>query len=161
MTFAPPLAIAPAAGLAPALAQFENGGNSLLGWASVLLVLAGLVVAGAVFRRTTRAGVLAAATSKEAVRQPVFFLSIGIALIVLVLNTFLPFFSLGEDVKMLKDCGLATMLIVGLLVAVWTAGTTIYDEIEGRTAMTLLSKPINRGSSSWANTSASCGPSGC
>ena len=139
-----PLSALPA--FAPALAQVrsDDGGSSPLGWASVLLVLAGLVVGGWVFRRTTRAGVLAAATAKEAVRQPIFFLSAGIALIVLVLNTFLPFFSLGEDVKMLKDCGLATMLIVGLLVAVWTAGTTIYDEIEGRTAMTLLSKPINR-----------------
>ena len=120
------------------------GGNTGWGWLSVFLVLTGLIVGGWVFRRTTRAGVLAAATSKEAVRQPVFALSVAIALIVLLLNTFLPFFSLGEDVKMLKDCGLATMLIIGLLVAVWTASTTIHDEIEGRTAMTLLSKPINR-----------------
>ena len=127
-----------------AQASAGDGGNSLLGWYSVLLVLTGLTVGGWVLRRTTRAGVLAAATAKEAVRQPVFFLSIAIALLVLLLNTVLPFFSLGDDVKMLKDCGLATLLIVGLLVAVWTAGTTIYDEIEGRTAMTLLSKPINR-----------------
>ncbi len=103
-----------------------------------------IAIGGAVFRRTTRAGVLAAATAKEAIRQPMLLLSGALAVAVLVVNTFLPFFSLGEDVKMLKDCGLATMLIVGLLVAVWTASTTIHDEIEGRTAMTLLSKPINR-----------------
>jgi len=63
---------------------------------------------------------------------------------VLILNTFLPFFSLGEDVKMLKDCGLATILFSGLIIAVWTASTSVADEIEGKTAMTLLSKPINR-----------------
>ncbi len=56
----------------------------------------------------------------------------------------MPFFTLEDDVKMLKECGLATLLISGALIAVWTAGTSITSEIEGKTAMTLLSKPINR-----------------
>jgi ABC-type transport system involved in multi-copper enzyme maturation permease subunit len=106
----------------------------------VLLVLAGL----AAFGYGTKAGVIARATCKEAIRQPIFLLSLALALIILVVNTFLPFFSLGEDVKMLKDCGLATILISSLLIAVWTASTSVADEIEGKTAMTLLSKPINR-----------------
>lgn len=105
-----------------------------------LLAFAGLMA----FCYTTRAGVVARATTKEAVRQPIFLLAIAIAVIILVLNTFLPFFSLGDDVKMLKDCGLATILIAGMLIAVWTASTSIADEIEGKTAMTLLSKPVNR-----------------
>ena len=67
-----------------------------------------------VFCYKTRAGIVARATTKEAVRQPVFFLVLLIALAMLVLNTFLPFFTLGGDVKMLKDCGLATILIAGL-----------------------------------------------
>ena len=92
----------------------------------------------------TRAGIIARATTKEAIRQPVFLLMLAISLFILVLNTFLPFFSLGEDVKMLKDTGLATILVSGLLMAVWTASTSISAEIEGKTAMTLLSKPINR-----------------
>ena len=144
--------VAPALGsVLPVLAQagarasdWGEGGNSAKGWALVGGVALLIAIGGFVFRRTTRAGVLAAATAKEAVRQPVFLLSGALAVALLVVNTFLPFFSLGEDVKMLKDTGLATMLIVGLLVAVWTASTTIHDEIEGRTAMTLLSKPINR-----------------
>src|SRR5471030_3134671 len=45
---------------------------------------------------------------------------------------------------MVKDCGLATILITGLLISVWTASTSVAEEIEGKTAMTLLSKPINR-----------------
>lgn len=149
------MSVAPALGslppvFTPVLAQMGEasawgvGGNSPRGWLLVAGVFAVIAIGGVVFRRTTRAGVLAAATAKEAVRQPVFLLSAALAAAILVINTFLPFFSLGEDVKMLKDCGLATMLIVGLLVAVWTASTTIHDEIEGRTAMTLLSKPINR-----------------
>lgn len=105
-----------------------------------LLALVGFLA----FCYTTRAGVVARATTKEAMRQPIFLLALVLAIIILVLNTFLPFFSLGEDVKMLKDCGLATILIAGMLIAVWTASTSIADEIEGKTAMTLLSKPVNR-----------------
>ena len=91
-----------------------------------------------------RIRIVARATFKEAIRQPVFILMVVISLAILVLNTFVPFFSLGEDVKMLKDCGLATILISSLLLAVWTASTGISAEIEGKTTMTLLSKPLNR-----------------
>lgn len=87
---------------------------------------------------------IARATTTEAVRQPVFILMIVLGLVINLLNAYIPFFTLGEDVKMLKDCGLATLLISGLILAVWTASTSIADEIEGKTAMTLLSKPINR-----------------
>jgi ABC-type transport system involved in multi-copper enzyme maturation permease subunit len=93
---------------------------------------------------TTRAGIIARATAKEALRQPVFAVLLCVSLAMLVLNTFVPFFSLGDDVKMLEICGLATIIISGMLMAIWTASMSIADEIEGKTAMTLLSKPINR-----------------
>ncbi|HEX6985997.1 MAG TPA: ABC transporter permease subunit, partial [Planctomycetaceae bacterium] len=112
-------------------------------WAVVAAVIA-LPVVCVVLAKTTRLGMIAAATFKEAIRQPLFLLLVALSIVVLIVNTFLPFFSLGEDVKMLKDCGLATLLISGLLLAVWTASTSIADEIEGKTAMTLLSKPITR-----------------
>lgn len=107
---------------------------------AVALFLIGLLVLD--FR--TRTGVIARATIKESVRQPIFFLLLFLSLTILVLNTFVPFFSFGEDIKMLKDCGLATLLISGLLLAVWNASNSIAAEIEGKTTMTLLSKPINR-----------------
>ena len=105
-----------------------------------LLVLAALVAV----MWTTRAGIIARATAKEAMRQPVFALLLVLSLLMLVVNTFVPFFSLGDDVKMLEICGLATILISGMLLAIWTSSMSIADEIEGKTAMTLLSKPINR-----------------
>ena len=91
-----------------------------------------------------RSGIIARATMVEAIRQPIFLLILVTALILNVLNTIVPFFSLGDDYKMLMDCGLATILICSLLLATWTASTSIADEIEGKTAMTVLSKPINR-----------------
>jgi ABC-type transport system involved in multi-copper enzyme maturation permease subunit len=128
----------------PANTLLAAAAPSSLQWNMTILV--GLLALAALFAvlYTTRAGIIARATTKEAIRQPVFILMLVVALVMLVINTFLPFFTLGDDVKMLKDCGLATILICSLLIAVWTSSTSIADEIEGKTAMTLLSKPINR-----------------
>ena len=92
----------------------------------------------------TRAGTIARATTKEALRQPVFLLLLAVGVLVIGANYYVPFFSLGEDTKMFIDCGLATILICSLLLSVWTASMSVADEIEGKTAMTLLSKPITR-----------------
>lgn len=130
------LAAEPAGG-----SQFDK---SAIGLGAIGLVL-GLLLAGMfVFLYMTRTGVIARATTKEAVRQPVFLLMMTFGALLLVVNTFLPFFSLGSDIKMLKDCGLMTLLFSALLLAVWTASTSIASEIEGKTTMTLLSKPVNR-----------------
>jgi ABC-type transport system involved in multi-copper enzyme maturation permease subunit len=124
---------------APAVA-----GPAAQDWTIALVTTGGLLALLLGFLYTTRAGIIARAAAKEAVRQPVFPLLMAVSLMMLVLNTFIPFFSLGDDVKMLEICGLATMLICGMLLAIWTSSMSIADEIEGKTAMTLLSKPINR-----------------
>jgi len=103
-----------------------------------------LVAALLLFAYLTRAGTIARATTKEAMRQPVFLLLLALGVLVIGANYYVPFFSLGEDTKMFIDCGLATVLICSLLLAIWTASMSVADEIEGKTAMTLLSKPITR-----------------
>ena len=118
--------------------------SDAFGWWVTGAAVIALPIICFVLARTTRLGMVAGATFKEAIRQPLFLLLMALSIVILVVNTFLPFYSLGEDVKMLKDCGLATLLVCGLLLAVWTASTSIADEIEGKTAMTLLSKPITR-----------------
>jgi len=35
-------------------------------------------------------------------------------------------------------------MVLGMLLAVWSAGTSVSDEIDGRTALTVLSKPVSR-----------------
>jgi len=101
-------------------------------------------VALVVFNYFTRSGTIARATTKESVRQPVFILMTLIGIGTIGLNTIIPFFSMGDDTKMFIDCGLATILICSLLLTIWSASMSVADEIEGKTAMTLLSKPINR-----------------
>src|SRR4051794_8754785 len=87
---------------------------------------------------------IALATAKEAIRQPAFFVMAFFAGALLIVTIFISYFTFGEDIKMYKDTGLATISFFCLLLALLTASSTVADEIEGKTAITLLSKPINR-----------------
>src|ERR1044072_1501203 len=87
---------------------------------------------------------IALATAKEAIRQPAFFVLAFLASASLVATSFVSYFTFGEEIKMYKDTGLTTISFVGLLLALLTASSAVAEEIEGRTAITLLSKPINR-----------------
>jgi ABC-type transport system involved in multi-copper enzyme maturation permease subunit len=87
---------------------------------------------------------IALATAKEAVRQPAFYVVAFLAAVSLLGSIFVPYFTFGEDIKMYKDTGLTTISFAALLLALLTASSTVAEEIEGKTAVTLLSKPINR-----------------
>jgi ABC-type transport system involved in multi-copper enzyme maturation permease subunit len=87
---------------------------------------------------------IALATAKEAIRQPAFFVLAFLAGASLIASIFVSYFTFGEDIKMYKDTGLTTISFVGLLLALLTASSAVAEEIEGRTAITLLSKPITR-----------------
>ena len=87
---------------------------------------------------------IAWATTKEAVSQPVFYTVLLIGVFALVLFPFIPYNTFGEDVKVVKDEGLTLIMVLSIALALWTASVSIAEEIEGRTALTLLSKPIGR-----------------
>jgi ABC-type transport system involved in multi-copper enzyme maturation permease subunit len=87
---------------------------------------------------------IALATAKEAIRQPAFFVLAVLAGASLFGTIWIPYFTFGEDIKMYKDTGLTTISFACLLLALLTSSSTVAEEIEGKTAITLLSKPINR-----------------
>jgi ABC-type transport system involved in multi-copper enzyme maturation permease subunit len=87
---------------------------------------------------------IALATAKEAIRQPAFFVMAFFAGALLIVTIYVSYFTFGEDIKMYKDTGLTTISFFCMLLALLTASSTVADEIEGKTAITLLSKPINR-----------------
>ena len=62
----------------------------------------------------------------------------------LLLSIYIPYNTFGEDIKMLKDSGLTLIRVFCIALAVWGASTTLADEIEGETALTVLSKPVRR-----------------
>lgn len=87
---------------------------------------------------------IALATAKEAVGQPLYVLLMLIGAFALVTFIYIPYNTFGEDVKMLKDSGLTMIMVLAIFIGLWTASVSVADEIEGRTALTLLSKPISR-----------------
>ena len=88
--------------------------------------------------------VIATATAKEAVSQPLYVLLLAVGVFALVAYVFIPYNTFGEDVKMLKTSGMVTIKILAIIVALWTASVSVSEEIEGRTALTVLSKPVSR-----------------
>ena len=83
-------------------------------------------------------------TGKEAVSQPLFYVILAAGAFLLVLFLFLPYYTFGEDVKVVEENGLTLVMVLSIILALWTASTTIAEEIEGRTALTVLCKPISR-----------------
>jgi ABC-type transport system involved in multi-copper enzyme maturation permease subunit len=91
-----------------------------------------------------KVGAIAWATGKEAVSQPLFYVIAMAGAFLLVIFLFLPYFTMGEDLKMVEDNGLTLIMFLSVILALWMASTSIADEIEGRTALTVLCKPIGR-----------------
>jgi ABC-type transport system involved in multi-copper enzyme maturation permease subunit len=87
---------------------------------------------------------IARVTAKEATAQPLFYVILAIGIFGLLFFPFIPYNTFGEDIKMLKDTGLTLIMVLTLILALWTASVSIAEEIEGRTALTLLSKPVGR-----------------
>ncbi|WP_152054103.1 ABC transporter permease subunit [Tautonia marina] len=87
---------------------------------------------------------IARATATQAIRQPAFIVLLAFASMILVTSVFLPYFTFGEDIKMYKDTGLTAITFFALLLALLTSSSAVAEEIEGKTAVTLLSKPVNR-----------------
>ncbi|MEO0529128.1 MAG: ABC transporter permease, partial [Planctomycetota bacterium] len=109
------------------------------------LTLVGLVLAYLAIRWIVpAASTISAAAAKEAIAQPLFLLFLLGGALAMICYIYIPYNTFGEDVKMLKDSGLSTIMVLSILFAVWTASVSVADEIEGKTALTLLSKPIAR-----------------
>ena len=128
-------------------------GASTSTWLTPLwLVAVGLVVGLAVLTAlgtllrwvAPKVAAIGRTTSKEAMSQPLFYVLLTIGVFGLVLFPFIPYNTLGEDIKMVKDEGLTLIMVLSVIMALWTASVSIADEIEGRTALTLLSKPVSR-----------------
>lgn len=92
-----------------------------------------------------RLSAIALATYKSEIAQPLFAIIILLGLVLIFpLFVWIPYNTFGEDIKMLKDAGLTLIMILGIIEAIWAASTSVSEEIEGRTALTVLSKPIGR-----------------
>lgn len=99
-----------------------------------------------------QASTIARNTFVEAVRQPVYLLLILICGVGIFFTTWTAAFSMSysdtaevsRDDKLLLDVGLATVFVCAMLLAAFIATAVISREIENKTALTVISKPISR-----------------
>lgn len=87
---------------------------------------------------------VAFSTFKTEVSQPLFLVVLMSGLAFIMFSIWIPYNTFGEDIKMYKDSGLTLIRVLAIFLAVWAASKSVAEEIEGRTALTVLSKPIGR-----------------
>jgi ABC-type Na+ efflux pump permease subunit len=93
-----------------------------------------------------RAWTIAVATWREAVRQPVAIIILCVAAAGTFASQFLTLYHFDEQTEfnVIRQMAVAQTLMAGIVIAVFTASATMADEIENRTMLTLLAKPVRR-----------------
>ena len=87
---------------------------------------------------------IAAVSFIETVRQPVFGVLLVTTVLMLILNVSLGAFTLKDDDKLLLELGLSTLLLSGLFLASFSATGVLSREIENKTVLTVIAKPVSR-----------------
>jgi len=87
---------------------------------------------------------IAGNTFVETIRQPIYGAVLIVTALLMIANVGLTGFTLDDDDKLLRDLGLSTMLLSGLFLAAFSATGVLTREIENKTALTVLSKPVGR-----------------
>jgi ABC-type transport system involved in multi-copper enzyme maturation permease subunit len=80
----------------------------------------------------------------ESIRQPIMLVVLMVATIAIILANPLAAFTMEDDQRMLIDMGLATIFLCGCLLAAFIATNVLGREIENKTALTVVSKPVPR-----------------
>ncbi|MCA9287396.1 MAG: ABC transporter permease [Phycisphaerales bacterium] len=91
-------------------------------------------------------------TFLESIRQPIYMVIILLCGALLLLTTWGTGFSMGYsssaevsgDNKLLLDVGMATVYVSGMLLAAFVATAAVSREIENKTVLTVIAKPISR-----------------
>jgi ABC-2 type transport system permease protein len=83
-------------------------------------------------------------TFVETIRQPIYAIIIATAIFLFFLSPSLTMYTLNEDNKLLREICLSTLFLSSLFIAIFAASGTVAQEIENKTIVTVLSKPVQR-----------------
>src|SRR5438477_2555861 len=81
---------------------------------------------------------------RESVRDKVLYNLVLFAILLTVASYVIGQLTAGQDVKIIKDLGLASTWLFGLFIAVFIGIGLVSKEVERRSVYNLLSKPVNR-----------------
>ena len=89
-------------------------------------------------------GIIALNTFRESVRNKVLYNIVFLAIALAFFSILLGEWSVIDRAHVIKSTTLSIMSISGLLISVFVGISLVQKEIQGRTVLTLLSKPISR-----------------
>lgn len=84
-------------------------------------------------------------TFRETVRDRVLYAFFVFACSITVLGILLGSLSVGQDIRIIEDIGLAVIAIIGGIISVFAGTNLVYKELERRTIYVIFTKPV----SSW------------
>lgn len=83
-------------------------------------------------------------TCKSHLASPIFLILTVFGAFALAVFVFIPYNTFGDDIKMLKDSGFTLIMVLAIVHAILAASQSVSEEIDGKTALTVLSKPVSR-----------------
>jgi ABC-type transport system involved in multi-copper enzyme maturation, permease component len=87
---------------------------------------------------------VAVAVFRESVRDKVFYNLVLFALLLIGASILIGQLTAGQDVKIIKDLGLAATSLFGLFIAIFVGISVVSKEVDRRSVYPLLAKPIRR-----------------
>lgn len=87
---------------------------------------------------------IAVAVFRESVRDRVPYAMVVFAILLMAASYLIGQMTAGQDMKIIKDLGLAALTIFGLFIAVFIGIGLVSKEVEKKSVFGLLSKPISR-----------------
>jgi ABC-type transport system involved in multi-copper enzyme maturation permease subunit len=87
---------------------------------------------------------IALSVFRESVRDKVLYNLVFFAVLLIAVSYLLSQLTAGQDMKIIKDLGLAAMSLFGLFIAVFIGIGLVSKEVEKRSIYSLLAKPIRR-----------------
>src|SRR5438094_396740 len=91
-----------------------------------------ILLIGLVLSVWPRGGTVALAAFREGYRQPMFWLLVGFTVVALAASMVIPYFTFGDDFKMMKQLSFDMIMLATALFCVLAASMSISEEIEGR-----------------------------
>jgi ABC-type transport system involved in multi-copper enzyme maturation permease subunit len=87
---------------------------------------------------------IAGNTFREAIRDRVLYLFVGFAVVMVLSTKLFGMLTVGDETKIIKDIGLASMQFFSMLIAVMMSMILISREVDNRTVFNILAKPVRR-----------------
>jgi ABC-type transport system involved in multi-copper enzyme maturation permease subunit len=87
---------------------------------------------------------VAVSVFRESVRDRVLYSLVLFAILLIGVSYLIGQLTAGQDIKIIKDFGLAAISVIGLLIAVFIGVGLVWKEVERRSIYSVLSKPVRR-----------------